>query len=46
MSMMLPQNDQSADKYKDTLNEMKQLLVDKVKDTSKKGVAGKKLPAL
>lgn len=46
MSMMLPQNEESTDRYKETLKEMKQLLVDKVKDTSKKGTPGNKLPAL
>jgi len=35
MSMMQTQGDDSSDRYKDTLREMKQMLLDKVKDTKK-----------
>lgn len=36
MSMMHTQGDDSTDRYKDTLREMKQMLMDKVKDGNKK----------
>jgi len=53
MSYMATQVDESSDRYKETLREMKQMLIDKVKDgkqtQSKLGSTGKKtsyLPAL
>lgn len=35
MSFMATQVDESSDRYKETLNEMKQMLIDKVKDGKK-----------